>query len=99
MKLIIQRLIAVLLLVIPGIVACFGFLRMKDSIFDYWSSFGNELINSSFQWGKFLIGLIMFIAGAGFIGGWTFFRDRKRNYVASRFKEKRNKPPKPTKAK
>ncbi|GIP15225.1 hypothetical protein J40TS1_08670 [Paenibacillus montaniterrae] len=99
MKLITQRLIAILLLVIPGIVACFGFLKMKDSLFLYWSSFGDDAVRSSFEWGKFLLGLIMFAAGAGFIAGWTFYRDRKRNYVAPRFKEKRNKPPKPTRAK
>jgi len=99
MKLTIQRLIAVILLVVPGIIACFGFLKMKDSLFLYWTSFADEAVHTGFQWGKFILGFIMFAAGAGFIGGWTFFRDRKRNYVAPRFKEKRNKPPKPTRAK
>jgi len=98
MKLTIQRLIAIILLVVPGVIACFGFLKVKDSLFDYWSAFGNEAIQPGFEWGKFILGLIMFIAGAGFIAGWTFYRDRKRNYVAPRFKEKRNKPPKPTKS-
>jgi hypothetical protein len=41
------------------------------------------------QWGKLLLGLILFAAGVAFIGGWIFFRDRKRNYVAPRFKAKR----------
>lgn len=99
MKLITQRLIAVLLLAIPGVIACFGFLKMKDSLFYYWSSFGDDVVRSGFQWGKFLLGLVMFVAGVAFIAGWTFYRDRKRNYVATRFKEKRNKPPKPTRAK
>lgn len=95
MKLVTARFIAILMLVIPGLVACFGFLKMKDSVFDYFSAFGNDAVTPDFELTKFLLGLIMFAAGAGFIGGWTFFRDRKRNYVAPRFKEKRSRPPKP----
>lgn len=98
MKLTVQRIIAMLLLVIPGLLACFGFLEMKDAFYYYWSDLGNDSLQPTFNWLKFIIGLIMFLAGVGFIAGWTFFRDRKRNYVAPRFKEKRNKPPKPTKS-
>jgi len=93
MKLVTARFIAILMLVIPGLLACFGFLKMKDSVFFYFSDFGNDAITPDFEWLKFLLGFVMFAAGAGFIAGWTFFRDRKRNYVAPRFKEKR--PPKP----
>ncbi|MFC4777479.1 DUF2627 domain-containing protein [Paenibacillus sp. GCM10023252] len=95
MKLVTARLIAVMMLVIPGLLACFGFLRMKDSLFHYFSSFGNDAVTPNFEWLSFLLGFIMFAAGAGFIGGWTFFRDRKRNYVAPRFRQKRPRPPKP----
>ncbi|RJX38354.1 DUF2627 domain-containing protein [Paenibacillus pinisoli] len=95
MKLVIARFIAVIMLVIPGILACFGFLKMKDSLFMFFSDFGNDAVTPSFDWLMFLLGLVMFAAGAGFIGGWIFFRDRKRNYVAPRFKQKRPRPPKP----
>lgn len=95
MKLVIARFIAVIMLVIPGILACFGFLKMKDSLFIFFSDFGNDTVTPSFDWITFLLGLVMFAAGAGFIGGWIFFRDRKRNYVAPRFKQKRPRPPKP----
>ncbi len=95
MKLVVSRFIAILMLVIPGVIACIGFLKMKEALFFYFSDFGNEAVVPQFQWLKFLLGFIMFFAGAGFIGGWTFFRDRKRNYVAPRFKEKRPRPPKP----
>ncbi|MCR8660374.1 DUF2627 domain-containing protein [Paenibacillus endoradicis] len=98
MKLTVQRIIAMFMLVIPGLIACFGFLKVKDSLYDYFVSFGIDGVDPSFQWWKFIFGLIMFLAGTGFIAGWTFFRDRKRNYVATRFKEKREKPPKPTKS-
>ncbi|GKU79632.1 DUF2627 domain-containing protein [Paenibacillus sp. L3-i20] len=95
MKLMISRFIAILFLVIPGLTACFGFLKIKDSLFNYYSQFGNDAITPNFEWLTFLLGVLMFAIGAGFIGGWIFFRDRKRNYVAPRFKEKRPRPPKP----
>ncbi|WP_274364425.1 DUF2627 domain-containing protein [Paenibacillus thermotolerans] len=77
-----SRLIAVLLLVIPGWIATYGFLKMKDAVFH---SFGP----ASFPWLSFLLGLVMFALGVAFIGGWIFYRDRKRNYVAPRFKKKK----------
>ncbi|GLX69073.1 DUF2627 domain-containing protein [Paenibacillus glycanilyticus] len=95
MKLVAARLVAVLLLVIPGIAACIGFLKMKNAIFNYFSEFGNDSITPDFAWLSFLFGLVLFMIGVGFIGGWIFFRDRKRNYVAPRFRPKRPRPPKP----
>ncbi|MEK3881532.1 DUF2627 domain-containing protein [Paenibacillus sp. PL2-23] len=95
MKLLISRFIAILFLVVPGVLACIGFLKIKDALFIYFSEFGNDAVTPNFQWLSFLLGVLMFAAGAGFIGGWIFFRDRKRNYVAPRFKEKRPRPPKP----
>jgi len=76
------RFIAILMLVIPGIAAAYGFLAMKDSIFD-------KLAGEPFPFGKFVLGFLLFLLGWGFIGGWIFYRDRKRNYVAPRFKAKR----------
>lgn len=89
MNQIFARLVAVLLLVIPGLAATFGFLEMKNAIFAYVASLGEEQSTIGFGWGQFLLGLLLFGAGVGFIGGWIFFRDRKRNYVAPRFKAKR----------
>jgi hypothetical protein len=76
----VSRFVAVLLLVFPGWMATYGFLIMKNSIFD---AFGPGL----FPWFKFLGGFVLFAAGVAFIGGWIFYRDRKRNYVAPRFRE------------
>ncbi|MCD9021302.1 DUF2627 domain-containing protein [Cohnella silvisoli] len=97
MKLIIQRLIAILLLVIPGLGAAYGFLLMKDALYDYFAQMGG--VDSSapdFSWGSFIIGAILFLIGIGFIGGWTFFRDRKRNYLSSRFRPSKPRPPRPS---
>ncbi|WP_019532765.1 DUF2627 domain-containing protein [Paenibacillus ginsengihumi] len=77
----VSRFIAILLLVIPGLAATYGFLAMKDAWFAQF--------DGGFLWGKFVLGLLLFAAGVSFIGGWIFFRDRKRNYVAPRFREKR----------
>ena len=93
MKLILSRLLAILLLVIPGIGAAYGFLLMKNSLFDYFADMGNmELQTPSFAWVSFIVGFLLFLAGISFIAGWIFFRDRKRNYLSSRFRAKRPRP-------
>ncbi len=98
MKLLIQRLIAILLLVIPGIAAAYGFLLMKDAIYDYFVKIGDINVTSpDFAWGMFIGGAILFLLGIGFIGGWIFFRDRKHNYLSSRFRPKTPRPPRPPK--
>lgn len=89
MRLVMLRLIAVLLLVIPGLTATYGFLEIKNALFDYFAAHGDEEVVPSMAWGQLAIGVVLFLAGSGFIAGWIFFRDRKRNYVAPRFKEKK----------
>ncbi|SFI57483.1 Protein of unknown function [Paenibacillus sp. UNC496MF] len=96
MKQVLIRFIAVLLLVIPGLGATYGFLLMKDAIFHFFASFGDDAsVAHPFEWWRFIAGLALFLLGVGFIGGWTFFRDRKRNYVATRFRKRRPRPPRP----
>ncbi|WP_128894546.1 DUF2627 domain-containing protein [Longirhabdus pacifica] len=86
-----SRFIAILLLVIPGLSATWGFLKMKNSTFDYFSQFGDEsIISPSFDWLQFLFGFVLFAIGVGFIGGWIFFRDKKRNYLQPRFQKNNN---------
>jgi threonine/homoserine/homoserine lactone efflux protein len=87
MKVTFYRFVAIMLLVIPGIMATYGFLAMKDAVFAQFAVEDGHVL-----WGKFFLGLVLFILGVAFIGGWTFFRDRKRNYVAPRFKAQRKKP-------
>ena len=84
MKAAFARFVAILLLVIPGFAATYGLLAMKDAIF---AQFDGE--HASMPWGKFIIGFLLFAAGTALIGGWIFYRDRKRNYVAPRFKQKK----------
>ena len=90
MRLLFSRFIAIILLVIPGIAATIGFLKMKDALFEYLSKHGaGSHSQFSFDWLHFGIGLLLFAAGIGFLGGWIFFRDRKRNYIGPRFRSKK----------
>lgn len=73
MKLMISRFIAILMLVIPGIAAMTGFLKIKDALFDYMSKHGDDsLAKVTFDWLQFGFGLLLFAAGVGFLGGWIF---------------------------
>lgn len=93
MKLLISRIIAILLLVIPGLAAAYGFIEIKQVIFQYVADKGRLHDLASFEGWRFAKGIILFLAGVGFIGGWTFYRDRKRNYLAPQFMPARRKPP------
>ena len=84
MKATLVRAIAILLLVIPGLTATYGFILMKNAFFAQFDDTIDHVL-----WGKLMLGLLLFILGVAFIGGWTFFRDRKRNYLQPRFKEKK----------
>jgi hypothetical protein len=76
------RFVAVLLLVIPGIAATYGFILIKQAVL-------LGLGPAPFPWGNIALGAVLFFLGTAFIGGWIFYRDRKRNYVAPRFRKKR----------
>ena len=68
---------ALLILVIPGAMAVYGWTMMRDAIF---STFGE-----SFEWLHFILGLFLFIISLAFVGGFIFYRDKKRKKVQKRF--------------
>jgi len=74
------RLLALFILVIPGLISVYGVKLMRDSVF------GIEVSWIPSLWLQFLIGLVIFFLGAIFIGGFILHRDRKRNKVQKRFK-------------
>ncbi|MDT8862544.1 DUF2627 domain-containing protein [Alkalihalobacillus sp. MEB130] len=76
------RFIALMILVIPGVIAGYGIKLMRDTIFQIVNS---PFPNLSLQ---FLIGLLLFFAGLSFIGGFIFYRDRKNGKIAPRFQKK-----------
>ena len=49
------RFIAILLLVIPGLTATYGFLAMKDAFFAQFDT----TTDSGMLWGKFFLGLVL----------------------------------------
>ncbi len=77
-----SRMLAVILLVIPGGLATYGFILMKRAVFVAMGP-------PTFPWIPFVLGMLLFFGGIAFVGGWIFYRDRKRNYVAPRFREKK----------
>ncbi len=80
-----NRIIALVILLIPGIIAAIGVKLMRDMVF-------NILHNPfPFLWLQFLIGLLMFLAGLWFIAGFILHRDRKRNKVQPRFQTENKK--------
>jgi hypothetical protein len=81
MKLMISRFIAIIILVIPGLTAMIGFLKIKDAVFLYYSQHGNSaLVQPTFDWFNFIVGFLLFAVGIGFLAGWIYSRDQKRSY-------------------
>jgi hypothetical protein len=81
-ELLMGRFIALMILVIPGVIAGYGIKLMRDTIF--------QIINSPFPnlSLQFFAGLVLFFAGLSFIGGFIFYRDRKNGKIAPRFQKK-----------
>ncbi|WP_404453327.1 DUF2627 domain-containing protein [Oceanobacillus kapialis] len=67
-----RRLLALLVLFIPGVIAAYGIKLMRDALF---SEFYPLFLHIGVQ---FIVGLLFFIAGLGFIGGFIVYRDRKK---------------------
>ncbi|WP_339228072.1 DUF2627 family protein [Oceanobacillus sp. FSL K6-2867] len=69
------RFLAILLLFIPGVIAAIGIKLMRDTIFDeFYAYFFYPGI-------QFTIGLLLFILGLLFLGGFIIYRDRKRQKI------------------
>ncbi|WP_449536889.1 DUF2627 domain-containing protein [Ferdinandcohnia sp. Marseille-Q9671] len=76
-----QRILALLVLLIPGIIAGIGIKFMRDMFFGVLHAPIPSLIL------QFIIGLVLFLAGLSFIGGFILYRDRKRNKVQEKFQK------------
>ncbi len=75
------RITAAILLFIPGIIGAIGIKLMRDALFTEVSAY---LFNETIQ---FIIGLIMFIGGLAFVGGFIYHRDKKRQMTKKQKKE------------
>lgn len=77
-----SRIIAVIIMFTPGIVGAFGIKLMRDALFAEVSPIlFNEIV-------QFIIGFIMFAIGLAFVGGFIYHRDKKKQLVKERSKEK-----------
>ncbi|ARI77115.1 DUF2627 domain-containing protein [Halobacillus mangrovi] len=75
-----MRLIALLLLVTPGLIAMYGIKLIRDALF---GEFHPIFMHIAVQG---LLGVIFVVGGIAFIGGFILHRDRKRNLTKGRFK-------------
>jgi hypothetical protein len=73
------RIFALLIMVIPGVLAGYGIKLMRDMLFG--------ILQSPFPslWLQFTAGLLLFAGGLSFVAGFVFYRDRKRNKVQKKF--------------
>ncbi|WP_226667633.1 DUF2627 domain-containing protein [Metabacillus litoralis] len=77
-----SRIIALIIMVIPGLFAVYGIKLMRDM------TFGLLQPPIPFLWLQFILGLLLFLGGLSFVAGFIFYRDRKRNKVQKRFARK-----------
>ncbi|MGX1263826.1 hypothetical protein RKD55_001630 [Rossellomorea marisflavi] len=77
-----SRLIALIIMLIPGALAALGIKLMRDMLF------GILQPPIPYLWLQFVLGLVFFVVGLGFIAGFVLHRDRKRNKVQPRFTKK-----------
>ncbi|MCH6267995.1 MULTISPECIES: DUF2627 domain-containing protein [Neobacillus] len=80
-----KRIIALIILVIPGFLAAVGIKLMRDMTFGVLQAPFPKL------WLQFIVGLLLLLGGLGFVAGFILYRDRKRNKVQARFKDTRTK--------
>lgn len=77
-----QRFIALMIMVIPGALAAYGIKLMRDMLF----GIQNPIMPSLFI--QFIAGFLLFVLGLGFIAGFIFHRDRKRNKLQRKFQRR-----------
>lgn len=77
-----DRIIALIIMLIPGVIAALGIKLMRDMAFGVLQS----PLPSLFI--QFIVGLLAFLLGLGFIAGFILYRDRKKNKVQERFKKR-----------
>lgn len=75
-----QKIVALLIMIIPAAIAGYGIKLMRDAFYLYFDPAVNK-----FLWGQFSIGFILFALPVAFIAGFILHHDRKRNRVQPRF--------------
>ncbi|WP_028775663.1 DUF2627 family protein [Shimazuella kribbensis] len=76
-----QRIIAILLMCVPGVISVYGWTLMRDILF-------STAAGVKFPIFTFAIGLILFLLGLAIVGGFIFYRDKKRNKIQPKLLKK-----------
>ena len=84
MKQIHERIIALLILCIPGALAVYGWTLIREAVFTCFAGQGLSLL-------AFIGGFICFFAGLTLVAGFIFYHDKKRNKVQARLLRKKEK--------
>lgn len=79
-KIIMVRFIALLIVLIPGVIATLGIKIMRDALFNIVYPFFFSVVV------QFIIGLLLFLGGIAFIGGFILHRDKKNNKTKGNFR-------------
>jgi hypothetical protein len=77
-----QRFVALLIMLVPGVLAVIGIKLMRDIFFGILHPMFLTL------WLQFIVGLLLVGIGITFVGGFILHRDQKRNKVQNRFRRK-----------
>jgi uncharacterized membrane protein len=77
------RLLAFIVLLIPGLMAAGGIKLIRDTVF------GKLIEPLPFLWLQLIIGVILLIVGLGFFAGFLLHRDRKNGKVQPKFAKKK----------
>ncbi|MGG0027636.1 DUF2627 domain-containing protein [Bacillus safensis subsp. osmophilus] len=76
------RILALVIILIPGALAALGVKLLRDTVF------GIIIEPFPFLWLQGIAGLVFLGVGLYVVAGFILYRDRKRNKVTTRFKQR-----------
>lgn len=77
------RLLAFIVLLIPGLMAAGGIKLIRDTVF------GRLIEPFPYFWLQLIVGIIILVFGLGFFAGFLLNRDRKNGKVQAKFAKKK----------
>lgn len=75
----VQKVVALLIMVIPAAIAMYGIKLIRDAFFY------SIPLESGFLWGKLILGILCFAIPISFVAGFVLHHERKKNRVQPRF--------------
>lgn len=76
------RILALVIILIPGAFAALGIKLLRDTVF------GIIIAPFPYLWLQGIAGLLFLVGGLYVVAGFILYRDRKRNKVTTRFKQR-----------